>query len=191
MLRSTEEPWARALSRRWALRGATPRYLLFRRWRPPRSGLFRHYLGARFTEAELPAPIRLTGCLALTHAGVFGSDAGPATFAFAFRADGPCPDDLALRLAEVRPRDTIDPRTVVNDLLCDGLASPALFGEGDVVWSVHDPIGLRVRDAAREGVLVGLVRESGARPERSDPTWVEVPLRRLAGLPPRGAWTMR
>jgi hypothetical protein len=59
----------------------------------------------------------------------------------------------------------------------DGLLSPAHLRRGDLVQSVHvlEP-GLRALIAAR-GLRLGVLRQSGARPEPDDPMSVAIPLR--------------
>ena len=84
-------------------------------------------------------------------------------------AGGECPRDLVLRLGVGWRARRVDP-------LMDGVLSPAHLRRGDRVHSEHElEPGLR-RMIVERGLRLGVLRQSGARPEPSDPMSVEIPL---------------
>jgi hypothetical protein len=86
-------------------------------------------------------------------------------------AAGPCPNDLAVRIGtERRPRRV--------DLLFGGWLGPSHLERGDRARSMHR-LSPALRDAIVEhGLRIGLLRQSGARPEHADPTSISVTLAR-------------
>jgi uncharacterized membrane protein len=164
LIRTEEEPLVRdwLAKSKYGLVHATPSLLLMRRGADPRGGAAGGVLRGR---AEPEQGVALCDCLAVTSATLRGD-----TLDLALVARGECPSDLVLRLGVGwRPRRV--------DLLMDGLLSPAHLRRGDLVQSVHvlEP-GLRALLAAR-GLRLGVLRQSGARPEPDDPMSVAVPLR--------------
>jgi hypothetical protein len=169
LLRTMEEPGTRT----WLARedhhlvGHAGRYLLLAR------GPASHERRIASYHSRFQAPAegqRLTACLTLLSAHRRASG-----IRLELEARGPCPNDLAIRIGHT-PR----PRRV--DLLFGGRLSPAHLRAGDRVFSDH-ALGeaSRSRNAtnakgARGVVYVGALRSSGARPEPSDPSFVQVPL---------------
>jgi len=158
LLRTLEEPGVR----RWlakddrVLRLATDAYLLLERGVDPRQGAaFREAL----VDQALPPGARLTDCLELSEARAEGE-----TLELLWRAHGPCPADLALRV------DVRSPPVRV-DLFLQGLFSPKHLRAGDTLRTRHAfsaPLPAQV--------YVGALRESGARPHPEDPSFVELPV---------------
>jgi uncharacterized membrane protein len=156
LLRTVQEP----LVRRWLARPdhrvvlAAGDLILLQRNLSPRGGLVRRY----FTGVASPDVGRaLTSCLAIRNAELSSDD-----LRLHFVARSSCPDDLALRLGST-------PRPARTDLLFDGLLSPAHLARGDAVVSTH-PLTATERNAITEGLYLGTIRSSGARPRPSDPT---------------------
>jgi hypothetical protein len=82
-----------------------------------------------------------------------------------------CPDDLALRIGTgVRPRRV--------DLIADGILSPAHFLAGDRIRSSHVLSDRELDAITADGLRIGAIRESGARPAHEDPLAIDVPLTR-------------
>jgi hypothetical protein len=162
-LRTVEEPVVRdwLAKPNFQVLVATPELLLLERGADPRGGVARRYLvGTASPDVGTP----LCGCLAVRSARLRGDD-----LVLDLVARDACPSDLALRLGVGwRPRRV--------DLLMDGVVSPAQLRRGDRVRSVHalEP-GLRRMLVAR-GLRLGVLRQSGARPEHGDPMSVPVPL---------------
>jgi uncharacterized membrane protein len=164
LIRTEEEPLARdwLAKSKYGLVHATPSLLLLRRGADPRGGAAGRALRGR---AEPEQGVALCDCLAVRSATLRGD-----TLDLSLVARGDCPSDLVLRLGVGwRPRRV--------DLLMGGLLSPAHLRRGDLVQSVHvlEP-DLRALIAAR-GLRLGVLRQSGARPEPDDPMSVAVPLR--------------
>ncbi|MBX3269222.1 MAG: DUF2079 domain-containing protein [Sandaracinaceae bacterium] len=163
LVRTTEEPpvrdWLARDDHRLVYAGGD--YLLLERGYPPRSGLGGHAIVGR---ADPEAGEPLTACLAL-----LGGTLREDVLELRFVARARCPSDLALRVGVTeRPRRT--------DLLFGGWLSPVHLERGDLVASRHR-LGRALRAAAERGELrVGLIRQSGARPEPDDPNSVRVPL---------------
>jgi uncharacterized membrane protein len=163
LVRTDEEPIARDWLARedHALVAAAGDFVLLERGLDPREGIDveRYVVG----HTETPdGGTTLTACLGVENARL---DADGITLGLLARA--PCPDDLALRLGTGRR-----PRRV--DLIADGLFSPAHFRRGDRIRSRH-VLSVMEREAiAREGLRVGAIRASGARPEHGDPLSIDV-----------------
>ncbi|MBN1652795.1 MAG: DUF2079 domain-containing protein [Deltaproteobacteria bacterium] len=109
-----------------------------------------------------PEQLRLTECLAVLRGSLQGE-----RLCLEFVARGSCARDLAIRLGPV-------PKSRRVDLLFDGLLSPIHLRASDRLVSCH-----RLSDKEREailleGVYVGALRRSGARPEPTDPISVRV-----------------
>ena len=184
LLRTSEEPNARNwLSREgYGLLAAAGDLVLLKRGAEPRQGLGRRYIVGRAedTEGEF-----LTGCLRIIE-GRLWNDA----VCLDLVATGPCPSDLAVRLcsAPVTGRsDTASDRLAIIetapgkaahrvDLLFDGLLSPVHLRSGDRVRSCHSLDPRQRRAVAEDGLYLGALRSSGARPEPTDPWAVRVPL---------------
>lgn len=181
LLRTAEEP----VLRNWLAKpdqqliAAEGRYLLLQRNEPAREGPL---VAKYFRSPDDPDPrvqfsaLRLTECLAfegwdLGERASEGEEESSFRLLLALRATGPCPADLAVRIGtRIRPRRT--------DLLFDGFLNPANLAEGDRLWSEHE-ISTEELRALREGRMrLGLVRESGARPQGRDPVSVRLPLGR-------------
>jgi len=166
LVRTDEEP----IVRDWLVRpgygvvGATPSLLLLKRGADPRQGaVARRYL---IGTADPNVGTRLTACLAVRSARLRGD-----TLVLDLVAGGDCPRDLVLRLGVGWRARRVDP-------LMDGVLSPAHLRRGDRVRSEHElEPGLRQMIVER-GLRLGVLRQSGARPEPSDPMSVGVALLR-------------
>ena len=80
-----------------------------------------------------------------------------------------CDDDLALRIGTgARPRRV--------DLIADGLFSPAHFRAGDRIRSAHVLSAIERSAITQDGLHVGAIRASGARPAHEDPLSIAVRL---------------
>ena len=176
LLRTVQEPNVRA----WLARDdhqltlAAGDQLVLLRGRPPREGLARKYLLGPAAPAAPHARTKLlTGCLELRSAALV-----PGAVMLELVAHGPCPSDLALRLgAELEPRRV--------DLLFDGLLSPAQLRAGDHLRSRHTLDPAERAALALNGLHVGALRSSGARPEPNDPISVLALTARSAAVPAR------
>ena len=159
LLRTTEEPLVRSFFARQdlALVDHQGRFVLFRR------ASVSHEARIRAIAASPPpgVGVRIAACLS-----VLDAEARPGAIVFRFRAHGPCPTDLAIRLGEGERPERVD-------LLFDGLVSPAQLREGDVVASFH-----AWTERLPSTIRVGALRSSGARPEPADPMSVPVEVRR-------------
>lgn len=156
LLRTVEEPPLRAWLARedHALVAAEGPYLLFERGRAPRDGVG---MRARIGEANPESGERLSACLRL-----LGAELERDRLVLDLVATGACPSDLAVRIGRgQRPRRV--------DLLFEGLLSPAHLARGDRLRSIHEVRPHEYDAWSREGVRVGLLRSSGARPEHDDP----------------------
>ncbi len=164
LLRTAEEPLARAwLARRdHAVIAESGDFVLLERGLTPREslGVERYVVGtAAETEGRL-----LTACLALLSATLDDHD-----LVLELGARDACPDDLALRIGTgTRPRRV--------DLIADGLFSPAHFLPGDRIRSRHVLSDLELEAIREDGLRIGAIRESGARPAHEDPLALDVPL---------------
>jgi hypothetical protein len=165
LLRTVQEPNVR----RWLSRTdhqlvlAVRDLLVLRRGQPPRAGI-----GSRYLLGQAPPGRgqRLAACLELRHAVL-----EPLAVTFELAAQAACPGDLALRLgAGDKPRRV--------DLLFDGLLSPVHLRAGDRVRSRHPLTPAEREEIDREGLYVGALRSSGARPEPGDPISVKARLGR-------------
>ncbi|MFO0684822.1 MAG: DUF2079 domain-containing protein [Sandaracinus sp.] len=166
LVRTDEEPIVRA----WLARGdhaivaAAGDFVLLERGLDPREGIdVERYVVGHDDRPE--ASETLTACLGLTSAHV--DDDGVLELELVAR--GACPDDLALRVGTGRR-----PRRV--DLIADGLFSPAHFLRGDRIRSRHALSTIEREAIARDGLHLGAIRASGARPEHEDPLSIEVAL---------------
>lgn len=163
LVRTAEEP----LVRDWLAKPgfgvvlATPQLLLLAAGADPRAGPASRYLVGT---ADPDIGTRLCRCLAVRSARLRGD-----SLILDLVAGEACPSDLVLRLG-------VGWRARRVDLLMDGVLSPARLRRGDRVRSAHvlEP-GLR-RLIEERGLRVGVLRQSGARPEPSDPMSVAVPL---------------
>lgn len=165
LVRTDEEPIVRA----WLARGdhaiivADGDFVLLERGLDPREGIDveRYVVG----HAEgLEQGERLTECLRLESARIEGD-----TLELGLLARGACPDDLALRIGTgLRPRRV--------DLIADGLFSPRHFRRGDRIRSTHVLSALEQHEITAEGLRIGAIRASGARPSHEDPLSIPVAL---------------
>jgi uncharacterized membrane protein len=163
VLRTSEEPTVRDwLARRdYGLVRASGSYLLFARGADTRARIGRRYLLGRADPARGQP---LSACLALRRAVRRGDD-----LVLDLVARDACPSDLAVRIGTGhRPRRV--------DLLFDGLLSPALLERGDHLRSVHALTAEEWALAEGKPLRVGLLRQSGARPEHEDPIAIDVAL---------------
>jgi len=166
LVRTDEEP----IIRDWLVRpgygviAATPSLLLLKLGADPRQGaVARRYL---IGTADPNVGTQLTACLAVRSARLRGD-----TLVLDLVAGGGCPRDLVLRLGVGWRARRVDP-------LMDGVLSPAHLRRGDRVRSEHElEPGLRQLIVER-GLRLGVLRQSGARPEPTDPMSVGVPLER-------------
>ncbi len=164
LLRTVEEPIARA----WLARDdhgvvlAAGDYVLLQRGRDPREWLREH---VRLGSADPVGGQRIAACLA-----VLGAELTGDVLALDLVARDACPGDLAVRIG-TGPR----PRRV--DLLFAGVASPQHLRRGDRLRSLHRLSAAEIEAIRSEGLRVGALRSSGARPEHADPIAVDVPLR--------------
>lgn len=164
LIRTDEEPIARAwLSRRdHAVIAQSGDFVLLERGLSPREslGVERYVVGAApASEGRL-----LTACLALLSVSLEDH-----TLVLDLGARDACPDDLALRIGTgVRPRRV--------DLIADGVLSPAHFLGGDRIRSRHVLSDLELDAIRTDGLRIGAIRESGARPAHEDPLALDVPL---------------
>ncbi len=163
LLRTVQEPLARAwLSRpdQQLLVYALP-YALFERTGNARasSRLARYFVKQVDGQAT---ELKLAACLSL--AGVALRE---RALTLTFRAHAACAPDLALRIGASR-------RPARVDLLFDGALSPALLVAGDLLRSQHELDEGTQLAIARNGLWLGLLRESGAPPEASDPIALKI-----------------
>jgi hypothetical protein len=164
LLRTTEEPTARA----WLARddhrviAGGGRYLLLERGYSPRDGRGADAIVGR---ADPLSGTSIAACLRVLGAELTSHD----VLAIDFVATAPCPNDLAVRLGTgERPRRV--------DLLFGGWLSPRHLARGDRARSLHRISADELARIRREGLRIGALRSSGARPEPGDPTSVAVPL---------------
>ncbi len=164
LIRTDEEPLVRdwVAKEKYGVVHATSSLLLLARGADPRGGAAGRYLRGR-TDPE--GGVALCDCLAVEAATLRGD-----VLTLDLAARGGCPSDLVLRLGVGwRPRRV--------DLWMDGVLSPAHLRRGDRAQSVHplEP-GLRALVVAR-GLRLGVLRQSGARPEPDDPMSAPVQVR--------------
>ncbi len=157
LLRTIEEPVTRA----WLARDdhrlvmAAGDYLLLERGRSPRQGRGADAIVGR---ADPSAGERIAACLAVLDASIEGD-----VLTLDLVARDACPSDLAVRIGTGhRPRRV--------DLLFGGLLSPAQLRRGDRVRSLHRLSPDELARIRRDGLRIGALRSSGARPEHADPT---------------------
>lgn len=163
LLRTVEEPIARTWLARddHRLIAGGGRYLLLERGRSPREG---RGADAIVETADPSAGAPIAACLSVLGAAIDGN-----VLSLELVARGPCPSDLAVRIGTgERPRRV--------DLLFGGWLSPAHLREGDRLRSRHRLSSTELAQIEREGLRVGALRSSGARPEHGDPTSVPVRL---------------
>lgn len=136
-------------------------YLLLQRGFHPRDGIGGRAVVGR-TDPE--GGQALCACLAVLDARLEEEE-----LILHFAARSSCPSDLAIRMGtEDRP-----PRV---DLLFAGWLSPVHLRRGDLVVSRHR-LGASLRSSiTTDGLRVGAIRQSGARPAHADPNSVPVSL---------------
>jgi uncharacterized membrane protein len=161
LIRTIEEP----LVSDWFVRSdhavihAENDLVVLQRNRSPREGLTKRYFIGKASPDEGTA---LTACLA-----VLGGSLHKDELCLDFVARGPCARDLAIRLGSL-------PKSRRVDLLFDGLLSPVHLQPSDRVRSCHSLQESERQSILSEGLYVGTLRQSGARPEHSDPISVKV-----------------
>jgi hypothetical protein len=163
LLRTTEEPNVRDWLARpdYALVHAEADLVVLQRDRDPREGSSKRYI---IGSASPDQGIRLTECLALL-SGSLRND----RLCLRLVARSSCARDLAIRLGPL-------PKSRRVDLLFDGLLSPVHLRRSDLLLSCHQ-LNHKERNAILlNGVYVGTLRQSGARPEPTDPMSVHVPI---------------
>lgn len=166
LLRTQEEPVVRSFLARdnYALVLYAEPYALFKRGESARDAapVQRFFAPAdRAADAEGAALQKLTACLSSA-----GAELATNVLELHFIAHGPCPQDLALYLGTTQTPER-------TDLLFEGKLSPAQLRAGDRLVSPH-VLSERELKAYRESLFIGLLRESGARPEPEDPAMVHV-----------------
>ena len=173
LLRLDEEPVVRGWLARTdhGLVAAEPPYLMLRRGADPWGPIASAYVVRRGARSEGIARHRLSACLALIDVELLRDHAR-----FDFVALGTCPSDLAMRFG---PPNRHSARLPVGrpdrvDLLCDGLVSPAKLRRGDVIRSTHELSAAEAAAIRAHGMRIGLLRESGAPPEPSDPLAIDL-----------------
>lgn len=163
LVRTAEEPVVRdwLAKPEFGVVAVTSELLLLERGAAARGELAHRYLVGT---ADPDVGTRLCACLAVRSASLRVDE-----LVLELVARGACPSDLVLRLG-------VGWRARRVDLLMDGVLSPAQLRRGDRVRSVHalEP-GLR-RMIQERGLRLGVLRQSGARPEPSDPMSVAIPL---------------
>ena len=172
LIRTVEEPhvlnWLAKDG--FGLVGENSAYLVLRRGADPREGPASRF----FIDPRVGEGARIAGCLEAVSAERIeaGPDESSRVRVF-FRALGPCPHDLVIRLgSRKRP-----PRV---EQLFSGILSPARLQRGDWVFSDHT----LPADFDGEQLRVGALRTSGTRPEHSDPLSVGLPLAPLEPMVP-------
>ncbi|MBK8171472.1 MAG: DUF2079 domain-containing protein [Sandaracinaceae bacterium] len=163
VLRATEEPFVRDwLGRRTqevlVVEGG---YILTRRASVGRSGYVARY---RVGDADPNEGTPLTACLSLLSARLRDH-----SLEVDFVARSACASDLGLRVGA-------DPKPHRIDLLFNGVLSPALLERGDRVRSTHALTDVETARIRERGLYLGLVRQSEARPDPTDPDAVRVEL---------------
>lgn len=165
LVRTDEEPIARFWLARddHALIAAVGDFVLLERGLDPREGVdIERYVIGHASATDVGT--RLTECLRLESARL---EDGAVELVLVAR--GACPDDLALRIGTgLRPRRV--------DLIADGLFSPAHFRSGDRIRSTHVLSRLEEQAISHDGLRIGAIRASGARPVHDDPLSIEVAL---------------
>ena len=160
LLRTVEEP----VLRTWLARSdhgvssVTASLLLLQKGRPPRSGWSaRYFIAAADHQPTNTQPLRLTACLSVLRAVI-----NDQHLELTLQAHEACGPDLALRLGA-----TSRPKRV--DLLFDGALSPAHLRSGDRLRSVHTLTKAEATAIRAQGLWLGALRSSGARPDPQDP----------------------
>lgn len=174
LIRTTEEPVLRnwLAKKNYGLRIVSGRYFLFERGLKNRETFGGRYLQQRRATED---GLRLTACLRVVDYELDSHD-----LRLLFAADGACAADLGMRLG------TGD-RPTRMDLLFDGYFSPAHLVAGDVAASTHALSGGEIEALEACELRIGLIRQSGARPEFHDPNSVNLcDLRRGAHRVPSG-----
>lgn len=165
LLRTVEEPVLRTWLARsdHGLAGFTPDLLLLKRGLAPGRGWSARYFIRAIDKPNADKPVinthalRLTACLSVLRATRIGQQ-----LELTLQAHGACASDLALRLgASARPKRV--------DLLFDGALSPAHLRAGDTLRSVHALTTTEADAIASQGLWLGALRSSGARPNPHDP----------------------
>jgi uncharacterized membrane protein len=172
LLRTLEEPLVRdwlAKAGYGVVGGDPAAYLHLRRGADSRALARRRGV---LLEEDAPAAatdVALTACLAVRRVALRRDERGEGVDVD-LHVRGRCPRDLALRLGwQYRPARV--------DLLFSGLVSPESFRAGDLVRSRHLlEAGLVALLERRAHLRLGVLRQSGARPEPEDPMTAEVPV---------------
>ncbi len=169
VLRTFEEPnlrnWLARDDHRVVL--YSDNFVVLERGREPRTGTGAKYILSKphhGAQRDGP-PARLTECLSLRSGRRKG-----AQVTLELEAHGPCAPDLAIRIGQEQPTNEYRPGAVV--LPFGGELSPKHLRSGDVVQSSHKID--RLSRARR--IWVGVLRESGARPDPNDPVGVPLDL---------------
>lgn len=165
LLRTVEEPptrtWMGRDDHRVVL--GAGRYLLLERGHHPREG---RGADAIVGTADPSEGTPIAACL-----NVLGAELEGDVLALDLVARDSCPNDLAIRIGTgFRPRRV--------DLLFGGWISPRHLRAGDRARSLHRLSAEEITRIERDGLRIGALRSSGARPEHADPTSIPVPLRR-------------
>lgn len=163
LLRATEEPFARDwLSRSTQeILAAEGPYVLTRLTTNRARGIADRYVVGRDDQAQAYV---LTPCLVVLRARVSGNE-----LSVDFASRGQCDSDLGLRVGS-------DPKPRRIDLLFDGLLSPARLSVGEVARSTHVLSDEELRAIRTNGLYLGLVRQSEARPIPTDPDALRIPI---------------
>ncbi|MCA9580248.1 MAG: DUF2079 domain-containing protein [Myxococcales bacterium] len=162
LLRSAEEPVFRHWLGRddYGLVAVEEPYFVLAKGTPPRASAGRRFLrGTAFADDG----VALTACLAVRHAQLH-ADRVDLTLV----ARGPCPQDLAIRIGSVWVPERVD-------LLFDGQLMPNHLRWGDLLVSSHELSPAERARIETDGLRVGALRTSGARPSPEDPPSVHVP----------------
>lgn len=165
LIRTAEEPpvrdWLAREDHRIAFAGGD--LLLLERSHHPREGWGARAIVGR---AEIDEGRTLTACLALAEASLSHD-----VLTLRLVARGPCPSDLALRIG-------VGDRPERVDLIAAGWLSPRHFQAGDLIESRHRVSPAELAAYARNGLRIGAIRQSGARPEHDDPNSIPVSITR-------------
>ncbi|QQR90811.1 MAG: DUF2079 domain-containing protein [Myxococcales bacterium] len=164
VLRTEQDPIVRAwlANPGYGISYANKNYVLLEAGKKARG----NNIAKRYLELQDQAPktaTRLSRCLSVINAKLENDH-----LKINFKATDACEADLAVRIGwQYKP-----PRV---DLLFDGLLSPAHLRSGDIVTSMHPISPYEKKMILRHGLRIGLIRQSGARPEPDNPDAVDVP----------------
>jgi uncharacterized membrane protein len=172
LLRTLEEPVVRDWLAKpgYGVVGGDPdTYLHLRRGADPRA--FARTRGVLLAEGDpaSPSDVALSACVSVRRVAFRRDERGEGVDVDLHVRDR-CPRDLALRLGWQR-------RPARVDLLFSGVLSPESLRPGDLVRSRHllEP-GLVALLKRRGHLRLGVLRQSGARPDPEDPMTVQVPV---------------